>query len=176
MNYPGRSSEDGSAAARERTAREAGERTADEVVERYGTSDPREIAAAADVPVCDDEWDGIAGLVLLGTYDDGTVTLYPGQIEAHARERGVDRRSLTEAVVAHELGHHFVAATDRSPVAPPDRNGWLSRVLARCRGRAGPKPVREAAANGFALALLERHRPGSPVLAEPTLLTDVADG
>lgn len=155
----------------EREPREVGSRLADEVVDRYGSTAPREIAAAADIEVCVDEWEGIDGLVMLGTYGGSKITLYSRQIEAYARECGIERTYLTEAVIAHELGHHFLATT--GPSARP--NGILQRFLMRCRGSASPKPVREAAANGFALELLDGHRPDSPILTHPHLLADLAE-
>jgi len=155
----------------EREPSELGSEIASEVIDRYGSTAPREIAAAADIEVRVDEWDGMDGLVMLGTYGGRTITLYSSQIEAYARDRDIEQTYLTEAVVAHELGHHFLATAD--PSARPD--GLLKRLLMRCRGSGRPKPVREAAANGFALELLERHRPDSPILTHPHLLADLAD-
>ncbi len=135
----------------------------------YGTSNPERLAMGAGLTVSEDDWRGLDGLVMLGTYDGDSITLYREQIRAVAANHGVPEFQLVEGTLAHELGHHYV------PVVASEARGvtrWM-RALASVLGvKYESKAVREAVANGFCFTLLERRFETSPLFNAPELLTE----
>ena len=67
-----------------------------EIVARYGTRDPREMAGRAGVPVVFERWHPTT----LGEFERKT-----GTIRVNLNAENVD----ADAVIAHELGHFFAA-------------------------------------------------------------------
>ena len=67
-----------------------------EIVARYGTRDPREMAGRAGVPVVFGRWHPVT----VGEFERKT-----GTIRVNLNAEGVD----AEEVIAHELGHYFAA-------------------------------------------------------------------
>lgn len=132
-------------------AREVGRRLADELQRTYDESDPVRLAARLDVPVARDYWAGLDDVRLLGSYRDGEITMYPGQISARADEVGVGVQRLETAVVAHELGHHVLSeagfGTERS-------TGLLNEIVDAVSGRGpGERTLEERAAEQFTTTL-----------------------
>jgi hypothetical protein len=72
------------------------ESTVAEIVAKYGTRDPREIAERAGVLVIFERWHPIT----LGEFERKTDT-----IRINVNAEGID----TDTIIAHELGHFFAA-------------------------------------------------------------------
>lgn len=151
----------------------AGTQLADDVIERYGTSDPLEIASTAGLEIQVDEWGGMENLIILGTYSEGVVTLYRQQIDAYARDHDVDTDYFQEAVLVHELAHHFISEEPIAGSTSADDLSLFQNIMLLLRPQRS-KPIRESTANGLTLALLAKHQPHSPVLDKPELLAGLA--
>ncbi|AHG02062.1 hypothetical protein HALLA_01800 (plasmid) [Halostagnicola larsenii XH-48] len=152
---------------RERRAWEYGADRATAVTARHGTTNPEALAAVSGVTVADDDWSGLDSLVILGALEGNRIVLYREQIRAVAAAHDVPKYQLLEGVIAHELGHYHVDTDDLTD--RPSR--WSRRISSLLGVRTVPKAVREAAANGFAFALLERRFEASPLFDTPELLT-----
>lgn len=135
-----------------------GEEMARDVVARYGTRDPWRIAEREALRIEREQWTGVGGVTLLGTYTDGVVTLYPRQIAAKAREDDTSQSALTDAVVAHELGHHLLTDIE----LPTSRSRWrrLFRFVTGSETGASRR-FEERAAERFTTELLGRECPDS---------------
>ncbi|WP_224447090.1 hypothetical protein [Haloprofundus salilacus] len=142
-------------ATRRERADALGREHAARTVDRYGTREPRRIAQAAGVTVRTDEWGGLSSLALLGTYADGTVTLYTRQIAAAAAAVDVSESLATELVLAHELAHHTFAV-DPPTFGETEQSGcrrWLSALLPGRRDGLS-RDLEEVAAHAFVATLV----------------------
>lgn len=136
-----------------RCYREGGER-AERLAESHGSTDPWQLADALGVSVRRDSWPGLGGTTLLGTYADGTVTLYEVQIETRAAACGIPTQAAERAVLAHELAHHEI---DQRPLPhQPTDTGWLRGLVPGYRRTSlSARAVEEVACHGFTETLVD---------------------
>lgn len=132
-----------------------GEAAAQRLVREHGTNDPSALADETGATVVADEWSGLESLVMMGTYADGTITVYPEQVRAVAEDVPLPVETILDVVLAHELAHHVL---DRPPVERADDRGRLERLVERVRGNAPSRRqsvLTEVAAHAFAATLVD---------------------
>lgn len=138
------------------SAHERGQRRARELARARSSSEPEALARAEGVDIESDAWSGMEAFTLLGSYADGTITVYERQVRDAAASLPLAEATVRDVVVAHELGHHVLDDTFGTDV-----DGSLDRlrtVVAAVRG-ARPRRVRtalsETAAHAFAGVLVD---------------------
>lgn len=139
-----------------RDTRERGQSCARELVQDHGTSDPSRLAIATGASVATDDWTGMSSLTILGTYTEGTITIYEEQIRATANELPLSVETVRDTVIAHELAHHVM--NDPLPERYSDRPGRLRRIVARVCGGTPHRErtvLVEIAAHAFAGSLID---------------------
>ncbi|WP_262177513.1 hypothetical protein [Haloarcula laminariae] len=153
----------------EREAWMLGADTATELLERRGTSDPTTLTARLNIRVETEDWDGTGTLVMLGSYDGDVISLYREQIRALAERHDIPTAHLTAGVLAHELGHAVVPDDKLASIHP---GSWRRRIGDLFGISSHAKPIAEAAANGFAFAVLRSEYPETPLVERPRVLTN----
>lgn len=156
----------------ERRAWVCGRTCATAVCDEHGTSNPEVLATVSGIDVIEDDWNGLDSLVLLGTYRDGTITLYREQVRDVATANDVPVCQLIEATLAHELGHCLV---DLSEIDSSRTKRWRDVAASFFGIDSRPKVIHEAAANGFCFALLESRFETSPLFDCPEILSSPSE-
>ena len=152
--------------AGERRGWRKGVKVAKSVIAESNATDLEDLVEHYGLDVRVDDWQGLDGLVLLGTYNGGRITVYRHSIEAHAKQYGIPDTQVRDAVLAHELGHFLYHEDLTENSRAFVRSELLSRIVST-KSRRDPKPVREAAANGFAVEVLRTQQTYElPVLVE----------
>jgi hypothetical protein len=141
--------------SRLRDQRRQGEAAADRLVREHESSNPGELATATGATVVTDEWSGLDGLIMLGTYADGTITVFEAQVRTVADDGPLSVETVRDVAVAHELAHHVL---DSPRMERDDDRGRLTRLVERARGngrRQRQTVLAEVAAHTFAGALVD---------------------
>ncbi|MFC7203317.1 ImmA/IrrE family metallo-endopeptidase [Haloferax namakaokahaiae] len=128
-----------------------GESKASELRSVHETTDVWELAAREGVTVRRSDWDGVDRLRLFGTYADGVITLYDAQIPALSETLEIEESLATELVLAHELGHHVL---DASELASKPRSPWRKMLSPWGSSAETERAIEEQATHWFALELL----------------------
>lgn len=138
------------------TAERHGERTAEDLVRRHGTTDPATLARLESATIETDDWTGFRDGTVLGEYADATITVYDRQIDAVASRTPLSGERLRSLAIAHELFHHVCDRT-----APPllcEVGRWWPRwipVLGGTTKTAESSALREIAAHAFVTTLVD---------------------
>lgn len=136
-------------------AHERGRRRARDLERTHATSNPVTLARAADIDVVSDRWAGMETFTILGSYADGTITVYERQVRETAASLPLSAETVWDVVVAHELGHGVL-----DDAFAPD-NGPLKRLRGVVAEARGDRPRRErtvlveTAAHAFAGTLVD---------------------